>query len=157
MIKVTPGALIAAILVGGILAGALDLVGACFIYKASPEVIGKAVAAGVLGPASFDGGVGNACLGASLHFFIATVAAAIYVLVSLRLSILCSQAVIMGVLFGVALFFAMNFIVAPLSHAATQKPFNWPRKVPDLIAHAAFFGPAVALGARGFLGNGKAA
>ena len=153
MEKPTPGAIIAAILVGGILAGALDFAGACIIYKASPEVIGKAVAAGVLGPASFDGGVGNAWLGAGLHFFIATVAAAIYVLVSLRLPVLRSQAAIMGVLFGVAMFFAMNFIVVPLSHAATHKPFNWPRKFPDLIAHAAFFGPAVALSARGFLGK----
>lgn len=146
-------ALIPAILVGGLLAGALDFAGACIIYKASPEVIGQSVATGVLGRASFDGGMQSALLGAGLHFVISVVAAAIYVLVSLRLPVLRSQAVLMGVLFGIAMFFAMNFVVVPSSAANTHKPFNWPRKFPDLVAHAAFFGPAVALTARGFLGK----
>ncbi len=155
--KATPGALLAAILIGGLLAGALDFAGACIIYKAGPDVIGKAVAAGVLGPASFQGGIENSHLGAALHFAISVAAAGVYVVASLFFPILRSRAVIGGVVFGVCMFFAMNFIVVPNSLAASSKPFNWARKWPDLIAHAAFFGPAVSLTARQFIGAGKAA
>ena len=147
------GAIIAAIVVGGLIAGALDFAGACIIYKLGPDVIGKAVAAGVLGPASFQGGIENSWLGAGLHFGISIIAAGVYVFASLVFPILRSRAVIGGIVFGVCMFFAMNFIVVPLSAAATHKPFNWPRKFPDLVAHAVFFGPAVSLTARQFLGK----
>ena len=78
------GEVLAAVLVGGLAAGTLDFVAACIIYTASPEIIGKAIAAGVLGgKASFAGGVENAYLGAGLHFFISCVAAAVYAISSL--------------------------------------------------------------------------
>lgn len=157
MVKASTGLLLAAILIGGLVAGALDFAGACIIYKASPEIIGKAVAAGVLGPASFQGGIENSYLGAALHFAISIVAAAVYVVASLFFPILRSRAVIGGVVFGVCMFFAMNFIVVPNSLAASDKPFNWARKWPDLIAHAVFFGPAVSIAARQFIGAGKTA
>lgn len=152
--KVSFGAAFAAILIGGVAAGALDFAGACLIYKASPDIIGKAVAAGVLGrQASFAGGIENAWLGAALHFGISIVAATVFVLASLRLPVLRSQALLAGIAFGVAVFFFMNFLVVPNSLAASTKPFDWTMKKFDLVAHALFFGPAIALAARGFLGK----
>lgn len=147
-------ALIGAILVGGIAAGALDFVAACLIYEAPPEIIGKAIAAGVLGPkASFAGGLENSVLGAALHFGISIVAAAVFVFASLPLTLLRSRAILAGVAFGVAVFFFMNFLVVPNSLAATGKPFDWTMKKFDLVAHAFFFGPAVSIAAQRFLGK----
>ena len=151
--KPASSAVLAAIVTGGLIAGALDFAGACLIYGLGPDVIGKAVAAGVLGPATFEGGIANSWLGAGLHFAISIVAAGVYVCASLSFPILWSRAVIGGVVFGFCMFMAMNFIIVPLSLAASHQPFNWARKWPDLIAHMAFFGPSVSLTAERLLGK----
>src|SRR5690606_21249190 len=72
-----------AIAFGGLVAGSLDILYAMAFWwlKAgvSPLRILQSVAAGALGPASFDGGAASATLGLVLHFAIATAMAAAYV------------------------------------------------------------------------------
>jgi hypothetical protein len=62
------GPLLAAIAMGGIAAGGLDILVACAINHASPATILQAIASGLLGRASYDGGAGTAALGLVLQW-----------------------------------------------------------------------------------------
>ena len=68
--RLSPGK---AILVGGLIAGALDITYAFILWwlraQVTPMQILQSVATGLLGKASYDGGAGTAILGAFLHFF----------------------------------------------------------------------------------------
>jgi len=109
----------------GLIAGTLDLTGACVVAwlrtGATPVRIFQSVASGLLGPASFTGGVKTAVLGVVLHFIIATTWASAYYLASRRLSFLIDQTIIAGVIYGVLVWLFMNFVVLPLS-AVTKRP-----------------------------------
>jgi len=51
---------IVSILLGGVVAGSIDIGAACLINSVSVPIILKAIAAGILGKASFQGGAGLA-------------------------------------------------------------------------------------------------
>jgi len=107
-----------AILWGGLIAGALDIL-AAFIQAGlrgrSPVRILYAIASGLLGADAFEGGAPIAALGALLHFVIAFGAATVYVVVSRKLRVLVERPVLCGLLYGIAVYLFMNFIVLPLS------------------------------------------
>lgn len=109
----------------GLIAGTLDLTGACVVAwlrtGATPVRIFQSVASGLYGPTSFTGGTKTAVLGVVLHFIIATTWAAVYYLASRRLSFLIDQTIIAGVIYGVFVWLFMNFVVLPLS-AVTKRP-----------------------------------
>ena len=109
----------------GLIAGTLDLTGACVVSwlraGVTPVRIFQSVASGLYGPASFTGGAKTAVLGVVLHFIIATTWAAVYYLASRRLSFLIDQTIIAGVIYGVFVWLFMNFEVLPLS-AVTKRP-----------------------------------
>ena len=75
------------------------------------------IASGLLGPSSFQGGLGTAAAGTVLRFFIAFAAAAVYVLASRRVPILQSGAILFGLPYGVAVYFFMNYAVLALDAA----------------------------------------
>ena len=80
-----------AILWGGLGAGVLDAVYAMSIWAlrgVSPDRVWQGVASGLLGRASFQGGLRTAALGIAIHFFIALTAAAVYVTASRFLPLL---------------------------------------------------------------------
>lgn len=109
----------------GLIAGTLDLTGACVVAwlrtGVTPVRIFQSVASGLYGPASFTGGAKTAVLGVVLHFIIATTWAAVYYLASRRLSFLIDHTIIAGVIYGVFVWLFMNFVVLPMS-AVTQRP-----------------------------------
>jgi len=111
-----------AILLGGLVVGALDALDAIVFFGlrsgVRPIRIFQSIAAGLLGRAAFQGGAPTAALGACLHWFIATVIVAIYVLASRRLPALIRHAVPFGLLYGVAAYAVMNLVVLPLSAAS---------------------------------------
>jgi hypothetical protein len=111
--------------VAGLIAGTLDITGACIVSwlraGVRPVVVFQSVASGLYGPASFTGGARTAAIGLVLHFFIATTWATVYYLASRKLNFLINQALISGVLFGVVVYLFMNFVVIPLS-AITRRP-----------------------------------
>jgi uncharacterized membrane protein YagU involved in acid resistance len=142
-----------AILWGGILAGVFDILFA-FIYYGlrnalTPIDILHSVAGGLVGrDAARNGGLATAALGTVLHFIIAFGAAAVYYVASRKLGFLVRQAVVCGLLYGVAVYVVMNFVVVPLS--ATP-----PRGVPPLaamivpvIGHMLLIGLPIALAVR---------
>jgi Killing trait len=107
------------ILCGGLVAGTLDLTAACisswFRAGVGPVQVMQSVASGLLGAASYTGGARTAALGVALHFLIATVATAVFYFASRKLRFLVEQAVTAGLLYGVAVYLFMNFVVLPLS------------------------------------------
>jgi uncharacterized membrane protein YagU involved in acid resistance len=114
-----------AILLGGLAAGALDILYAFvaygpLTYGIAPERVLQSVAAGWIGrDASRAGGMETALLGLGTHFLLATIMAAIYVLFATRFATLTRQAILWGLAYGLLLYVAMNYVVVPLSASAT--------------------------------------
>ncbi|HET9231251.1 MAG TPA: hypothetical protein VFO00_08175 [Vitreimonas sp.] len=118
-----------AILLGGLAAGVLDILYAFVVYGplsygVTPEQVLQSVAAGWIGrDASRAGGMETALLGLGLHFLIATLMAAAYLLAATRVSVLTGQAVLCGLVYGLLLYVMMNYIVVPLSAAGANGHF----------------------------------
>jgi hypothetical protein len=139
-----------AVLVGGLLAGSLDIVAAFVVYGflgATPPRILQSIASGVMGTAAFQGGLATAALGTLLHFFIALVAAGVYYAASRRLGFLVRRPVMGGLLYGVAVYLFMNLVVVPLS-AVPKRPFVLGVALVILIVHMVCVGLPIALAVR---------
>lgn len=107
-----------AVLYGGLVAGALDLVAAIVsnaIRDIEPLRIMQSIASGLLGNAAYAHGAASASLGVLLHFLMMFIICGIYYAASRRLAVLISRPVVMGVLYGIAVYLVMNFVVLPLS------------------------------------------
>lgn len=139
-----------AVLSGGLAAGVLDTFLAMGQFRVSPLIVYQSVAGGLLGKATYRGGLATAALGMLLHFFIATTAAAVFVAASTRLPLLLRQPVPCGLAFGMCVYFFMREIVLPLS-AVKPGPFAWV----GLVGHAFLVGLPIALLARRALGPGR--
>jgi len=90
-----------AILVGGLIAGTLDLISAYIAYGWN---VPRGIAAGLLGPGARQGGLGVYVLGICLHFFIALSAATVFYLASRKLGFMIQHPVVSGMFFGIGLF-----------------------------------------------------
>ena len=139
-----------AILWGGLIAGVLDATDGVVAYGfqgLNPIQVLQYIASGLLGPSSFQGGLATAGLGTLLHFFIAFVAAAVYVSASHLIPALNARPRLFGPLFGVAVFFFMNYGVLPFS-AVASAPFSLGMFLNGVFGHALFVGLPIALYAR---------
>ncbi|MGH8137991.1 MAG: DUF1440 domain-containing protein [Steroidobacteraceae bacterium] len=137
------------VLIGGLVAGALDLTFAFVFYGlqgASPLRILQGIASGLLGRGSFQLGAASATLGAFCHFFISVCAATIYYLLSRRFPLLTRRIVICGAVFGVLMFLAMHYIVIPLS-AIKPAPLKMGNVIGELCSHIFLFGIVIAYAA----------
>ena len=139
-----------AIGLGGLIAGVCDLTYAIVFHVANgakPIRILQSIASGLLGMASYEYGWVSAVLGVGVHFFIAFSVAAIYYLLSRKFKILLRSPVLCGMLYGVAVFFCMRWVVLPLSAAPHFKSTLlgfWT----DFASHVFFIGLPIALLAR---------
>lgn len=127
---------------GGLIAGVLDAIDgvAAFGLKGlNPVQVLQYIASGALGAAAFEGGLRTAALGGAFHFVIAFAAAAAYVLVSFKVRALAEKAVPLGLLYGVAVYFFMNYLVLPLSKIAPST-FSIGLFANGVIGHAVFVG-----------------
>ena len=130
---------ITAALLAGLAGGTADILTAFFIYRpASPVMILQAVASGVLGKASFQGGLPAAATGLVSHFAIAIVFAAIFVAVARGAPIVLRHPLFSGLGFGIVVFGVMNAIVVPLSLAPPRQPPEPTTVLLGLFAHALF-------------------
>jgi uncharacterized membrane protein YagU involved in acid resistance len=80
-----------------------------------PIRIGQAVASGLLGPKSFNGGWQTAALGVLLHFTIAFGAATVFYLASRNMRFLLERPIIYGLIYGALVYGFMHLVVIPLS------------------------------------------
>ena len=139
--------------VGGLIAGALDITYAFILWwlraQVTPPQILQSVAAGLLGKASYEGGVGSATLGAVLHFCNAFIIAAIFVGASRLWPVLARRATLFGPLYGIGVYLVMNYVVLPLSNfprrSGSPAPVVW---ITGVLAHMFLIGLPIALAAR---------
>lgn len=140
-------------LLAGSTVGSLDLVYICTFWAlrdVGPAKILQSVAAGWVGrDAAFGGGVPMAMLGLVSHYAIATAMALAYLLAATRLPALAKRPFLFGPLYGVVLYFAMNFVVVPMSAASTARPVDWGAgDALHLLAHMFLVGTPIAWFAR---------
>ncbi len=135
------------ILVGGAVAGTLDLISA--ILTVGPGVP-RNIAAGLLGTAAIRGGMYAWILGVLLHYFIAFSAAAVYCLASRKLEFLKEHFVVCGLFFGIAVCLVMNLIVMPLSAFHFAGPYQLRGLLQSLITHMLLVGLPIAYSLRRF-------
>jgi hypothetical protein len=143
-----------AILYGTLVVGILDGLDAIIFFGlrsgAAPARIFQGIAAGVLGrAAAVQGGTRTALLGVLLHFFIAFGIVTTFYVVSRKARVLTRHAILSGILYGLAVYVIMNYVVIPLSAipprtAATPTAVH----VNGLLIHAFGVGLPSALFAR---------
>ena len=111
----------------GLLAGSLDITAA--LVEAAREgksalYLFQAIAGGMLGMSSFPGGLATGVLGCFFHFLIATTAAAVFYLASRKLKFLVNHPIPSGLVYGVAVYAFMHYVVLPNSayHASMALP-----------------------------------
>jgi len=139
-----------AILYATLVVGVLDATdGVVFLglHGQNPIQVLQYIASGLLGTRSFSGGLASAGLGLVLHFAVSLVVATIYILASRRVAVLRTQWVLLGLLFGAAVWVVMNLVVLPLT-AVAHGPIPTAALINGIISHALFVGLPSAFFAR---------
>ena len=138
-----------AIFWGGLACGVFDITQAMVAFYLQsglkPVTVLQSVASGLLGRASFQGGIKTAVLGAFLHFFIAFSWAAIYYLASRRLLFMTEKPFIAGLIYGEFVWIVMTFVVLPLSAIHRWPTWNKASIITGPIGHMFLVGLPIAL------------
>lgn len=142
-----------AIFWGGLLCGFLDIVYAFLFFGAvsgvRPERLLQGIAYGLIGRSTYAGGARTAALGLFLHFVIAFGATTAYYLASRKLHFMIRRAVIAGMLYGVAVYLFMQFVVIPLSQIG-PRPVNIGVFIINAFEHMLLVGLPISLSVRHF-------
>jgi len=123
-----------AILAGGFIAGTIDIGAAVAIYHVGPIAVLQAIASGLLGKASYSGGLNTALLGLVLQWGMSLIIAAIFVFAASRLPMLWRRWLVVGLAYGVAIFVVMTFVVVPLSASYPKNPPQMPQSAEQFLA-----------------------
>jgi hypothetical protein len=149
---------IKAFVFGGVTVGSLDILDAFIFFglrnRVPPSRILQSIAAGLLGRASFQGGFATAALGLILHFIIAFGIVGTYFVVARAVPALTRRPFLTGPLYGLVAYGVMNYIVIPLSDAASGGAPPVPVLLNGLLIHAFGVGLPAALFARAAFGRG---
>lgn len=137
--------LVLPILVGGGIAGLLDMTSA---YISFGRYMPIGIAGGLVGAAGRHVSVGQYILGLSIHYFIAFSAAAAYCLVSKRLDFLREHFIVCGLFYGIGFFLFMQLVVLPLSAYHAMGPYQYRGLVQGLLAHMFLIGLPIAASLR---------
>ena len=129
---------IAAILLGGLIAGTIDIAAAALINDVGVTVILRAIASGIMGKAAFTEGVAAAWLGLLLQWGMSILIAAIFVFAGRTLRVLRRRWIASGLVYGVGVFFTMNYVVLPLSALRRGPHFTAMSFVEALLAMLLF-------------------
>jgi hypothetical protein len=127
------------ILYGTLIVGTLDALDAIIFFGlrsgATPGRIFKSIAAGVYGRKAYQMGIHSIGLGVMLHYFIAFLIVSTFYIVSRGVRPLRRHSLIAGVLYGVGVYFVMNYAVIPMS-ATARGAFMLPVFVNGILIHA---------------------
>lgn len=145
-----------AIVFAGLLAGVLDLTAACvsgwLMSGIGPVRIFWSISSGLLGAESAKGGAWSAAFGIFLHFVIAFIWTVVFYLASRKIAFLINQAIVSGVIYGIAVYWFMQLVVLPLSAFPYKKQL-----VPEpnayilgMLIHIFCIGLPIALGIRSY-------
>lgn len=125
--KSTATSAVRAIVIGGLIAGTIDIGAAALISRVSPVLITHYIAMGAMGKAALSAGASAAYLGLVLQWMMSIVIAAIYWFVTARMPGLRARWWLGGLLAGPVIYVVMNFVVLPFSAA--------PVTLHQMIAH----------------------
>jgi len=148
-----------AILTGWLLCAVLDITAACIQAWTqagrTPVMVLKGVASALWGRAALDAGAGMAAVGLAMHFTVALTATLVFHALSRRVAFLrTGPLLIVGPLYGVVVFAAMNYGTLPaLSWVRSLylgTPPRWPGSMswPQLGIHMICVGLPIAWGVR---------
>src|ERR1044071_6594787 len=136
-----------AILLGGLVAGTLDITYA-ISYSAwrgmAPQALLQFVASGLLGPPSFEGGIGTAAIGLLLHYLMMLLIAAIFFGISRQLPFLVRKPFIWGPVYGFLVYWVMNLVVMQLSATPNKWRFIPLSFATGIIVHMFLIGGIIA-------------
>jgi hypothetical protein len=136
-----------AILLGGLIAGTLDIlyaIGFSAWRGTPPQTLLQFVASGLLGQASFDGGNATAALGLLLHYLMMLLIAAIFYALSRQLTFLVRKPFIWGPVYGFLVYWVMNLVVMQLSATPNKWRFIPIAFATGIIVHMFFIGATIA-------------
>jgi hypothetical protein len=131
-----------AILYATLVVGVLDATdGVVFrgLQGQNPIQVLQYIASSLLGARSFSGGLATAGVGLVVHFAIALVVAAFYILASRRVGVLRTRWAMMGLMYGAVVWVVMNLAVLPLT-AVAPRPITAVALASGIIGHALFVG-----------------
>jgi len=142
-------------LYAGLLAGALDITAAIVTNLQVPaRAVLQSVASGWMGRAAYQGGWPTAGLGLASHFAIMLVIAAIFVAAAVAIPALRRFWIPVGMVFGVAVWLAMTFLVVPMSASPLTPPADLMTALKPVAVHILAVGLPIAWVARRMLGAG---
>jgi len=145
------------IALASLIAGILDITSAFVIagIKGTGSIrMLQGIASGLLGQRSFEGGMATAGLGLAIHFLIAFTAAAVFYAASRKFSSLTQHPVVSGLLYGIAVYIFMYWVVMPLAFPTAHHSTS--RDVTAVIIHIILIGLPISLVVHCF-SNGKLA
>ena len=137
--------LVLPILVGGSVAGLLDMTSAYITFGRYMPI---GIAGGVVGAAGRHLTAGQYILGLAIHYFIAFSAATAYCLASKKLEFLRDNFFVCGVFFGIGFFLFMQLVVLPLSAYHAMGPYQYRGLVQGLLAHIFLIGLPISISLR---------
>lgn len=115
------------VVIAWLLAGTLDIAAAILYYvgpsRARAERLLQGIASGALGRSAFEGGAATAALGLVLHYTIALIWTMLFLMASRKLGAMRRHLVLIGVAYGIVVWFVMNLVVLPLSRVS-RAPFQ---------------------------------
>ncbi|KRA58391.1 hypothetical protein ASD79_13820 [Caulobacter sp. Root655] len=114
-----------AVVGGGLTAALLDILyafAASGLRDVGPVRVLQSVASGLLGKASYQGGLATAALGGLLHAAIALVMAAVYVTASRSLPALDKRPWLWGPVYGLGCYMVMNYVVLAIRFGPRPTP-----------------------------------
>lgn len=113
-----------------LIAGTLDIADALLFYGirsgTSPQLLLQVIASGLLGAQALRLGLAGALLGLAIHYSITAAWSTLYVLAALRLPTLVKRPGITGPLYGLLIYFVMNFLVLPHTREVGRRSFAIP-------------------------------
>ena len=118
---------IRAIIAAGLVVGVLDISSALVIWLQRGVALLRGlqgIAAGLLGPKSYEGGIVTAGLGLALHFFVAFVVVSIFYLASQRIPFLTKQPFVSGMFYGIGVYIVMYWFVLPTAFSTFRHRFS---------------------------------
>ncbi len=118
------------ILITTIIAGCLDITGACtqaYISRSiTPDVLLKHIASGFFGKVAFTGGIGIMAIGLLVHFFIVFACTISFFSLYPKLKFLHHNIIINSFLIALVAWTVTNLVIIPMSNI-TAAPFNYLR------------------------------
>ncbi len=140
--KPTNSKLLQAILVGWLIAGAIDITSAIFILsKGHAAAVLRYIASALMGKGAREGGTGIQLIGLSMHFGIALAWTLFYFLLYTRTRFHKINIFIAAPLYGIIIYSFMTYMVLPLTELPHRKPFST-SQIPNILKNVAILSVA---------------